>query len=71
MDDYDLELRLTPEDAMFYHNGEFSTLHMITKKNMFGFKKLRIEKGSTGKRNVGILLKIPKVLVLDKIKVSK
>jgi hypothetical protein len=41
------------------------------KKNKFGFKKLRFEKGSSGKRNLGLLLKLPKILVLDKLKAPK
>ncbi len=68
LDDYDIVLKLTPEDAMGFHSGELSTIQMVTKKNEFGYKKLRFEKGSTGKRNLGILLKFPKVFVLDKIK---
>jgi len=38
---------------------------MVLKKNRFGFRKLRFSKGSSGKNNFGILLKLPKVLVLD------
>ena len=68
LDDYDLVLKVTPEDAMNYHSGAISTLHMMIKKNEFGFKKLRTEKGSDGKRHIGILLKFPKIFVLDKIK---
>lgn len=71
LEEYDLVLKMTPEDALFYHSGENSILHMLTKKNSFGYKKLRIEKGSTGKRNLGILLKLPKVFVLDKLKIPK
>jgi len=65
---YDLEIIATPEDMMYFSNGEYSTLNMMFKKNRFGYKKLRYDKGSTGKRNLGILLKLPKILVLDKIK---
>ena len=54
-----------PEDLMFFCNGENSTLHMVLKKNRFGYKKLRFSKGSSGKRNLGILLKLSKILVLD------
>lgn len=68
LDDYDLILKHTPEDALNYHSGNYSTLHMLIKKNEFGFKKLRFEKGSTGNRSIGILLKLPKVFILDKIK---
>ncbi len=68
LDDYDLLLRITPEDAFYYHSGQVSTIHVMTKKNQFGYKKLRTEKGSDGKRHIGILLKFPKIFVLDKIK---
>ena len=68
LDDYDLVLKLTPEDALYWHSGEYSSFHMMTKKNEFGFKKLRTEKGSDGKRHLGILLGLSKVLVLDKKK---
>ncbi len=68
LDEYDLLLKVAPEDSMAMHSGQVSSLHMLTKKNMFGYKKLRTEKGSDGKRHIGILLKLTKVLVLDKIK---
>ncbi|MFW9929788.1 MAG: hypothetical protein ACFFD1_10385 [Candidatus Thorarchaeota archaeon] len=70
LDDYDLEVISAPEDMMYFSNGENSTLHMILKKNRFGYRKLRFDKGSDGKRNLGLLLKLPKVLVLDKIKMT-
>ncbi|MHA1914591.1 MAG: hypothetical protein ACW986_16225 [Promethearchaeota archaeon] len=62
---YDLELIATPEDLLFFTNGENSTLNMMIKKNEFGFRKLRFSKGSSGKRNLGMLLKLPKILVLE------
>ena len=65
LDEYDLELMSAPEDLMFFSNGENSTVHMILKKNRFGYKKLRFSKGSNGKHNLGILLKLSKILVLD------
>ena len=65
LDDYDLELKAAPEDLLFFVNGENSVLNMVFKDNAFGFKKLRFSKGSTGKRNLGILLKLSKILVLD------
>lgn len=65
LEEYDLELMSAPEDLMFFANGENSTLHMMFKKNRFGFRKLRFSKGSNGKRNLGILLKLSKILVLD------
>ena len=68
LDNYDLELISTPEDMMYFSNGQNSTLNMMLKKNSFGKTKLQFSKGSTGKRNLGMLLKLPKVLVLDKIK---
>ena len=70
LDDYDLEVISAPEDMMYFSNGENSTLHMILKKNRFGYRKLRFDKGSNGKRNLSLLLKLPKVLVLDKIKMT-
>ena len=71
LEEYDLEILSTPEDLMGFSSGENSTLHMMLKKNKYGFKKLRYDKSSDGKRNFGILLKLPKVLVLDKIKTPK
>jgi hypothetical protein len=65
LDEYDLELRAAPEDLVFFVNGENSVLNMMFKKSQFGHKKLRFSKGSTGKRNLGILLKLSKILVLD------
>ncbi len=69
--EYDLEIISTPEDMMYFSNRENSTLHMMLKKNRFGFRKLRYDKGSNGKRNIGLLLKLPKILVLDKVKMPK
>jgi len=71
LEEYDLEIRATPEDLMGFSSGENSTLHMMLKKNKYGFKKLRYDKSSDGKRNFVILLKLPKVLVLDKVKAPK
>jgi len=68
LENYDLEIIATPEDLMYFSNGENSTLNMMLKKNRFGAKKLRYDKSSDGKRNLGLLLKLPKILVLDKIK---
>ncbi|MFX0017166.1 MAG: hypothetical protein ACFFAK_02365 [Promethearchaeota archaeon] len=68
LDDYDLEIIADPEDLMYFSSGEYSTLHMMFKKNKFSFKKLRYKKGNTGKGYLRILLKLPKILVLDKIK---
>ncbi len=65
LDDYDLELKATPEDLMFFANGTHSILHMLFKKNKFDERKLRFSKGTTG-HNFGLLLKLPKILVLDK-----
>jgi len=67
LDEFDLELRSAPEDLVFFVNGENSVLNMVLKNNRFGSKKLRFSKGSTGKRNFGILLKLSKILVLDKL----
>jgi len=63
-DNYDLILLSAPEDLMFFTNGENSTLHMLMKKNRFGERKLRFKKGTTG-LNLGKLLKLSKLLVLD------
>jgi len=71
LEEYDLELRATPEDLLYFSNGENSTLNMMLKKNKFGTKKLRYDKSSDGKRNLGLLLKLPKILVLDEIKPPK
>ena len=65
LEEYDLELKASPEDMLFFSNGENSTLNMIKKKNSFGYRKLRFSKGSNGKRNLGVLLKLSKILVLD------
>ncbi|MFX1340456.1 MAG: hypothetical protein ACFFDK_17740 [Promethearchaeota archaeon] len=64
-DDYDLVLKFTPEDLIFFCNGENSIVHMLLKKNKFGNRKLRFSKGTTG-RNFFKLLKLPKLLVMDK-----
>ena len=71
LEEYDLELMATPEDLMYFSNGENSTLNMMLKKNKFSSKKLRYDKSSYGKRNLGLLLKLPKILVLDEIKIPK
>jgi len=71
LEEYDLELIATPEDLMYFSNGENSTINMMLKKNKYGTKKLRYDKSSDGKRNLGILLKLPKILVLDKVKAPK
>ncbi len=65
LDEYDLELISDPEDLMYFTNGEYSTIKMMTGKNRFGKRKLRFKGGTTG-RNMGKLLKLPKILVLDK-----
>ena len=71
LDEYDLVVLVVPEDLLYWLNRQNSTLHMMLKKNRFGYKKFRFENSSDGKRNLGILLKLPKVLVLDKIKTQK
>ena len=65
LEEFDLELMACPEDLLFFSNGENSTLNMMMKKNSFGNRKLRFSKSSNGKRNLGILLKLSKILVLD------
>ena len=64
--DHDLTLLADPEDLLFFCNGEYSTLTMIRKLNKYGYKKLRIKKGTTG-HNLSILLKLPTILQLDKL----
>ena len=64
LEEYDLELMMTPEDMLFFSNGENSILNMMMKKNSFGYRKLRFSKSSNGKRNIGMLLKLSKILVL-------
>lgn len=65
IDEYDLEVKVTPEDLLFFSNGENSILNMMMKKNQFGFRKLRFSKSSNGKRNLGKLLRLSKLIVLD------
>ncbi len=65
LDQYDLEILATPEDLLFFSSGENSILNMMMKKNIFGYRKLRFSKGSNGKRNLGKLLKLSKIIVLD------
>ncbi len=67
--EHDLEIISTPYDMMFFSNGENSTMHMMLKKNEYGNRKLQFKGGTTG-RNLGKLLKLPKVLVLDKKKMK-
>jgi hypothetical protein len=64
LEEYDLEIISDPEDLMYFTNGEYSTMKMMMGKNRFGKRKLRYKGGTTG-RNMGILLKLPKILVLD------
>ena len=64
-EDFDLILLSAPEDLLFFCNGENGVVHMMTKKNRFGRRKLRFSKGTTG-WNIGKLLALSKILVLDK-----
>ena len=66
LEEYEFQLLSTPEDLLYFCNGTNSTVHMVTKKNVFGKKKLRIQKGTTG-RNLGKLLKLASLLVIDKV----
>jgi len=63
---FDFGLISDPEDLMSFCTGENSVLHMLRKKNKFGFKKLQIKKGTSG-HNLMMLLKLPKILVLDEV----
>ena len=65
--EHDLTLLADPEDLLFFCNGEYSTLSMIRKMNKYGYKKLRVKKGTTG-HNLSILLKLPTILQIDKVK---
>ncbi len=65
LEEFDLELKASPEDLLFFSSGENSIMNMMMKKNGFGERKLRFSKSSGGKRNLGILLKLSKILVLD------
>ena len=65
LDEYDLEIISDPEDLMYFTNGQYSTIKMMTSKNRFGKRKLRYKGGTTGS-NMRKLLKLPKILVLDK-----
>ena len=65
LDQFDLEILATPEDLLFFSSGENSILNMMMKKNGFGYRKLRFSKGSNGKRNLGKLIKLSKIIVLD------
>ena len=71
LEEFDLEILAAPEDLLYFSNGENSTLHMMLKKNRFGERKFKFNKSSAGKRNLGLMLKLPKILVLDKIKTPK
>lgn len=64
LEEYELEIIADPEDLMYFTNGDYSTMKMMTGRNRFGKRKLRYKGGTTG-RNMGILLKLPKILVLD------
>ena len=65
LEEYDLEIIADPEDLMYFTNGQYSTMKMMTSKNRFGKRRLRYRGGTTG-RNMGKLLRLPKILVLDK-----
>lgn len=65
LDEYDLELIADPEDLMYFTNGQYSTMKMMLTKNRFSKRRLRYKGGTTG-RNLGKLLKLRDILVLDK-----
>ncbi len=62
LENYDIELIAEPEDLMWFSNKKYSTLTMLTKKNRYGYKKLRVKKGG---RNIKKLLFLSKLLVFD------
>lgn len=63
LDSYDLELLAVPEDLLFFSNATYSVMDMVLKKNEYGFPKLRVKKGI---RNVGKLLFVSKLLVIER-----
>jgi hypothetical protein len=65
LDCFDIELIAAPEDMMWFSNKTYSTVTMITKKNEWGFPKLRAKKGM---RNIGKLLFVSGVLTFPRIK---
>jgi hypothetical protein len=65
LDEYDLELVADPEDLMYFTNGQYSTMKLMLTKNRFGKRRLLYKGGTTG-RNLGKLLKLRDILVLDK-----
>lgn len=65
LDEYDLEVMAEPIDLLYFSSGDNSIITMMTKKNRFGKRKLRFSKSSSGKRNLGLLIKLSKILVLD------
>ena len=62
---YDFELKITPEDLLYFLKGRISIIYMITEKNKYGSKKLVIEKGTSG-RNLVNSLKLLKILKAKK-----
>ena len=65
LDEFDFELIADPEDLMYFTNGQYGTLKMMLTKNRYGKRRLRYKGGTTG-RNLGKLLKLRDILVLDK-----
>lgn len=62
LDQFDIELIAAPEDMMWFSNKTYSTVKMVTKKNEWGYTKLRAKKGM---RNIGKLLFISGVLTFS------
>jgi putative sterol carrier protein len=62
VDNYDLELAATPDDLMYFTNKTYSTVAMFLKKNKYGETRLKVKKGG---RNLGKLLAVSKLLVLE------
>ena len=65
LDEFDLELIADPEDLMYFTNGQYGTMKMMLTKNRYGKRRLRYKGGTSG-RNLGKLLKLRDILVLDK-----
>lgn len=63
LENYDLELTAAPVDLIYFLDGTFGVVHMVTKKNEYGVTKLRIKKGV---RNAMKLLFIKDLLIFKK-----
>jgi ethanolamine utilization microcompartment shell protein EutS len=60
LDTFDLALKASPVDLIYFLDGTFGVVHMVTKKNEYGDTKLRIQKGI---RNAMKLLFVKDLLI--------